>query len=162
MTAQGGVDKPWQFDMIYSSVPFYIILAAGFVIYIVWGVVLSFVISGHNQLNPIRSALRTITNEINALKDKISELNNKLSELNDRKAATQANVKKIATDLTLEKFNKENFEHRVADFMTGWHNWITQGLPYEKHVRQSEAENIKEQIIQTLYQLNLTRNVNNS
>ena len=55
VTGMSGIEKPWEFNMVYAQVPFYIILAAGFVIYIVWGVVLSFVINGHNNLNPIRA-----------------------------------------------------------------------------------------------------------
>lgn len=160
MTGQGGVDKPWEFNMVYSQVPFYIILAAGFVIYIVWGVVLSFVIQGHNNLNPVRAALKIINSQIKDLQDKFKEVNTKLSEANGKKTTIQATIKKHKTDLTLEKFNKENFEHRVAEFMSGWHNWITQGFPYEKHIKQAEADNAKNEIIVLLYKKNLVENEN--
>jgi hypothetical protein len=46
----------------------------------------------------------------------------------------------------------------VADFMTGWYNWITQGLPYEKHIRQTEADKAKDEMIQLLYDKKLTKN----
>lgn len=158
VTGMSGIDKPWEFNMIYSQVPFYIILAAGFVIYVVWGVVLSFVINGHNNLNPLRAALRILNNQIKDLQVKLKEITTKLSDANGRKTTIQATIKKHKTDLAHEKFNKENFEHRVAEFMSGWHNWIVQGLPYEKHVRQSEADSAKDEIIALLYQKNLIQN----
>lgn len=158
VTGMSGIDKPWEFNMIYSQVPFYIILAAGFVIYIVWGVVLSFVINGHNNLNPIRSALNTINNQIKDLRKKLTDLNENISQLQTEKSIHQTNTKKLEADLKYEKFNEQVFLHKVAEFMNGWHNWIVQGLPYEKHVRQQEADTAKDEIIELLYKQNLIRN----
>lgn len=158
VTGMTGIDKPWEFNMVYSQVPFYIILAAGFVIYIVWGVVLSFIINGHNNLNPIRAALRIINNQVKELQSKLKENATVMANANGKRVAIQATIKKLKTDLTHEKFNKENFENRVAEFMSGWHNWITLGIPYEKHIRQAEADKAKEEIILVLYQKNLLQN----
>lgn len=158
MTGEGGIVKPWEFKMIYEQVPFYIILAAGFVIYIVWGIVLSFVIDGHKNLDPLRSALRINSNQIKKLQEKMKELRSQLLELNKEKITVQATIKQYQADLRHEKFNHQNFEHRVAEFMSGWHNWITQGLPYEKHIRQTEADKAKDEMIQLLYDKKLTKN----
>ncbi len=162
ITGMSGVDKPWEFNMIYSQVPFYIILASGFVIYIVWGVVLSFVINGHNNLNPIRSALKTINNQILDLQAALKETALKMSDANGRKTTIQTTIKKHKTDLEYERFNKKDFEHRVTEFMIGWHQWIDRGFPYEKHVRQAEADAEKDAIILLLYRQNLVSNEDNA
>lgn len=158
ITGMSGIDAPWEFNMVYSQVPFYIILASGFVIYIVWGVVLSFVINGHNNLNPVRAAIRTINTQIKDLQSGMNDVSMKLKELNSNKLTTIASLKKCKTELEHERFNKKDFEHRVSEFMIGWHRWIDQGFPYEKHQRQAEADSAKDQIIILLYQNNLSQN----
>lgn len=153
--ATGIIDKPWEFNMVYHQVNFYIILAAGFVIYIVWGVVLSFVINGHNSMNPTRLALKSINSQIAEYQLKLKELRQSLQAYTDIKLNHETAIKKIKTDLEHEKFNEQNFQHRVAEFMSGWHTWIAQGFPYEKHVRQNEADAAKDEIITLLYSKNM-------
>jgi hypothetical protein len=144
--------------MIYSQVPYYIILAAGFVIYIVWGVVLSFIVTAHNNLNPVRFAFKTINYQLGDLQKRLKEIAGKLLANENMKTSLQANMKKLNNDLDQIRFNRENFEHRVTDFMNGWHSWIDQGFPYEKHVRQAEAEREKNEVVAFLYQKNLVSN----
>jgi len=158
LIGQGGVTEQWQFKMVWSQVPFYIILGAGFVIYIVWGVVLKFVIDGQRNLNPYSNAIKSIDSDIKDRKESENALCLELSKKDIEGQNLKAKIDKTAVDLNSQYFNKQNFENRLAEFMQGWNNWIVQGFPYEKHVRQENAETEKENFVNILYNKNLVQN----
>ncbi len=82
-------DVTWQWFIAFFEQDFYIILMSGFIIYIVWGLLLEFVITEYNHLSTGNIGVRPRKEEVRQLKDNIKDLinqsNNNINSLLDKK-----------------------------------------------------------------------------
>jgi hypothetical protein len=65
---------PYTFDMAFQQVNFWLIIFAGFVVYIVWGFVFDFTIDSYDKINVVKQAIRARESEIKLYKEQLGEL----------------------------------------------------------------------------------------
>lgn len=127
----GQTTETWKFHMIYSDINFYLVLILGFVVYIIWGFLLHYVLS-----NPY---LQTESERVKLL---VENINNKLTErrkeLTDIITAIHKSDSDIATCTNLIEAKQKDiigYENgvipvsisklrgSVGEFMGGWQNY---------------------------------------
>jgi hypothetical protein len=77
--ASGQTIQEWQASMAFGDVNFYIVIAAGFVVYVVWGYLLNNVIHQWYTIQPNQAK----TAEIEKIKEQIMKMTNETAELNN-------------------------------------------------------------------------------
>lgn len=142
----GIVYTQWKFMDVFSSTNFYIILMAGFSIYVIWGVILSYVLKEYDSLAPAKNAIRSRKKKIKHIEEDkkdiqiqftkdTEEVNVEISSINDK---IQALRTKIENDITAIETNNKEMEHiklriefpiaevkrRITEFTLGWSNQI--------------------------------------
>lgn len=70
---KGLTDIPWNYNLIFSDINFFLILFSGFVVYVIWGLLLDKVMLDYENSHP-EVALKTIESELETLKMDISDL----------------------------------------------------------------------------------------
>ena len=60
----GRTDELWKFNMIFSDINFYLVLILGFVVYVIWGFLLNYVLS-HSYLKTENEKIKLMIENIN-------------------------------------------------------------------------------------------------
>jgi hypothetical protein len=93
----GLVDAPWRFSYVAEDPNFYLVLLLGFVVYVIWGILLHYVLS-----HPVMKS------ESEKTKLMLEHLNKKLVELRNKLAALSTQINKLEMDIA-------NMDARIKD-----------------------------------------------
>lgn len=124
----GYTNEQWKFSMILSDLNFFLVLALGFIVYIIWGVLLNYVLNKYKELQPDkaleiqlrnhdkkvdeeRQELSELTSQINALRNQLRNLENDISEHEKDIIGYQNGV--IPVNIT-------QLKAALGDFINGW------------------------------------------
>jgi hypothetical protein len=127
----GLTDKIWEFSMIFSDINFYLVIVLGFVVYVIWGFLLNYVLS-HPYLKTENERIKLIIENLNIkINEKRNELTNIISKIHKKEGDVESSESKI-----LEKENDiigyQNgvipvnvplLRASVGEFMGGWENF---------------------------------------
>ena len=148
----GIVKNMWEFRMIYYDINFYLIIALGFVVYIIWGALLHYILNKYKELQPDqaielridnlnrkiseqRLALAEISGKINILKSEILTIENEISEKEKEIIGYENGV--VPVNISLLKAS-------IGDFMNGWFAYTTLMYPSDANKRTQEAKEKQE------------------
>ena len=141
-------DQLWQFNMIYSDINFYLVIALGFVVYVIWGALLHYVLSKYRELQPDKAIELRVEN----LNRKISEQRQSLAEIIGKINTLKSQISTIENEITDKEKDIIGYENgvipvnipllqaSVGDFMNGWFAYTTLMFPYEANKRTQEAK----------------------
>lgn len=143
----GLTNEQWKFEMIYNDMNFYLVLALGFVVYVIWGYLLHYVLNKNKELQPDkalelrlenlnrkiseqRQALAEIVSKINSLKAQVETLENEISEKEKDIIGYENGVIPVNTSM---------LKASIGDFMSGWFAYTTMMYPKNANKRNQEA-----------------------
>jgi len=127
----GRVTDPWHFGMIYSDITFYLILTLGFVVYVIWGFLLHYVLS-HPYLKTESEKVKLLTENING---KIVEKRFELSELVRKINTLEGDIVGFMNSIDEKRkaiigyetgdfpINIASLRGSVGEFMGGWQHY---------------------------------------
>jgi cell division septum initiation protein DivIVA len=127
----GLTDKIWQFSMIFSDINFYLVIVLGFVVYVIWGFLLNYVLS-HPYLKTENERVKLITENLNIkINEKRNELTNIISRIHRKEGDVESNESKILdkeNDIIgyqngVIPINVPLLKASVGEFMGGWENF---------------------------------------
>lgn len=135
----GLIQEQWQYTMVFSDINFYIVLLLGFVVYVIWGFLLNFVLS-HSYLKTesekIKILLENISRKIDEkraeLADIVAKINsqsNHLLSLDDEISGKRNDI--IGYENGVIPVNIPSLRAAVGEFMGGWGSY-THGFFGEK------------------------------
>lgn len=127
----GRTDEVWKFDMIFSDINFYLVLILGFVVYVIWGFLLNYVLS-HPYLKTesekvkllienLNSRISDKKNELSELVRKIHKLESEISIIDDKIEGKQKDI--IGYENGVTPVNIASLEGSIGEFMGGWQNY---------------------------------------
>lgn len=128
----------YSLSLALVDVNFWLIIFAGFVVYIVWGLVLSFISDAHKNLDIVNSALRIRNNKIKELNERKSLLNLKIQENNVEIAKKEGEINTLNSQLGSIPFNRKEFEKIVTEFCSGWLVYQTQANHPKEKLEETE------------------------
>lgn len=128
----GSISEPWSFSMVWTQVPFYIIIAAGFAVYIIWGLVLGFVLREKEKLSPRRVRLRECHSRIRFLKKEIATLRNHLKQLENDIITKESEWKQREKERHITIHDPKVIRERIHAFAIGWSNFLRQSQPMDQ------------------------------
>ncbi len=171
-TGTPGYTKPWEGIMAFYSTDFYIILMAGFAVYIIWGIILEFAIKEYDKMDELNIGIKDREQRIIHCNEVIETTNkeydekmtNKQNEIDETQKLIDALNLKIEDNLTaiagkqreLDSLphrifiNWADFENKVSHFVIGWLNWITNPMSHLPTSLVSECNQVKDNFLETL------------
>ena len=127
----GLTDKIWQFSMIFSDVNFYLVIVLGFVVYVIWGFLLNYVLS-HPYLKTENERIKLMIENLNTkINEKRNELTNIISKIHKKEGDVESSESKIL-DKENDIIGYQNgvipvnvplLKASVGEFMGGWENF---------------------------------------
>lgn len=113
--------------LAFNNPSFWVIIFAGFVVYLIWGFVFDFTIEAYDKLDIVRKAIQAKQSEIKLLEnDIIKEQNNIQENKNeiDKLELECIAFRNIVNGNTIS-VNWDKFFNCIGDFTNGWTHWMT-------------------------------------
>ena len=130
----------YTLSMAFQSINFWLIIFAGFVVYLIWGLVFDFTIEAYEKLDKVRLTIKSIEGEINNVEENISELNAEINRLEEKETKNIGEINKLTELVEHTTIVPKEFEQYLFHFMQGWLTWMSANLQGQS--RQKECENI--------------------
>ncbi len=132
-------DMPdYSAELAFQSVNFWLIIFAGFVVYLIWGFVFDFVMESYDKLDIVKQAIKARETEIKLYENDIVKHQNTIDtlkkEINDLKLECK-NFEKIISGNTII-INWEGYEHSIFEFTNGWTKWMSAREQWESKINQ--------------------------
>lgn len=135
----------YSLSLAVVDVKFWLIIFAGFIVYIIWGFLFDHVMEMFTPELKIKEAIHAIQQEITALKDKVEAQRASITELN----AVLANLKKSKADLETQLrttwWSLNDVRVLMSEFFQGWCQYLNQ-VPLDTH----EAHRIYDEYMTTI------------
>ncbi len=109
----------------FNDVNFWLIIFAGFVVYVIWGFVFSFVMEGHSSINLINKKIQKKQEEKKVVEDSIKVFNEEVNKLNYLIGENNTHCEKLQTILDQTTIIKpKEIENNIVQFLDGWLEWL--------------------------------------
>ncbi len=127
----GRSDELWAFSMIFSDINFYLVLILGFVVYVIWGFLLHYVLS-HPYLKTenerIKLLIENINNRISDKRKELSDIIAKIHKLEGELVTIDSKVEEKQKDIIgyengVIPINIASLKGSIGEFMGGWQNY---------------------------------------
>ncbi|MEN3323693.1 ABC transporter permease [Mariniflexile soesokkakense] len=148
--------EPFNVSVAFQSVSFWVIIFAGFVSYIVWGLVFDFVMKEHADRDKIKLFIREKKEAIFE-KDKIlSKLNERVEKIEEERSKLKIRITELQNIIDGCILPVMNYKALSTEYFQGWQEYISAGLRmggnekdlllidcskiYEKHIKSLELD----------------------
>lgn len=148
----GRTNELWKFNMISSDINFYLILILGFVVYVIWGFLLHYVLSHpylKTESEKIKLMIESLNNKISEKRKELSDIIAKIHKLDsdiitidDKVEGKQKDI--IGYENGVIPVNISSLKGSVGEFMGGWQNY-TYGNFSQIRAKNLVDESIKNQ-----------------
>lgn len=152
LNAQASFQNSPDYTLSYAfnSVSFWLIIFAGFVAYIIWGLVFSFVMEAYENLDKVHMAIKTKKSEIKEINSQVNVLEEEQRKLEYLIGENQTEIEKLRESLEQAHFiDYKELENRIMQFLNGWLEWMS-----ANRKNKDEQENIHD-IVETFIDNNI-------
>lgn len=117
-------DMPeYTIAMALNAINFWLIIFAGFVVYLIWGFVFDFVLAAFGKLDKVKVVLREKDRQIEDGKKQIEEMQQNIDKMSHQIDYAKTKVKQLNETLNNTIIPRE-FEVEAFGFMSGWLAWM--------------------------------------
>jgi hypothetical protein len=117
----------YTLSMAFQSINFWLIIFAGFVVYVIWGFVFSFVMDAYAKMDKVKIALQEKEKQIKDTEAEIKDFELQIDKMIHTKGQNSIEINKLNRIIEGSIIPKE-FEHHVFSFSTGWMAWMKQSV----------------------------------
>lgn len=143
----------YSISFAFKSINFWLIIFAGFVVYLIWGMVFDFVIEAHGKMDKVKIALIEKEKQIHEAETELKDLEVQIDKMNHTIDDNKTEINKLNTVLQSAIIPRE-FEQDVSHFFDGWHEWMV-GRGMQQKERSEARSTVHEFLKTTLYSLEL-------
>ena len=157
--------KIFEFDRIIGesfspstaikSVNFWGIIFAGFVVYIIWGLVFDFVMKEHENVDKIKSFIRGKKDEIKNAIAKRTDLSTKIDNLKHETTSINGRISELQSKIDGFVFPVKEYLHYHYQYKEGWYQAINAELALPKKEKNELRNKCEEVSNNHLKELNL-------
>lgn len=138
-------------SMAFHAINFWLIIFAGFVVYIIWGFVFDFVMESYAKMDKVKVAIQEKEKQIKDAEAEQKDLEVQIDKMTHTVDENNKEINKLYKVLESSIIPRE-FEQDIFSFLTGWMAWMKQsGKP---HNDLDEADKLTHEFVKiTLYSL---------
>lgn len=138
-------------SMAFQSVNFWLIIFAGFIVYIIWGFVFDFVMESYGKMDKVIVAIQEKEKQIKDAEAEQKDLEVQVDKMTHTIDENNKEINKLNKVLESSIIPRE-FEHDIFSFLTGWMAWMKQSG--KAHDDLDEADKLTHEFVKvTLYGL---------
>jgi uncharacterized coiled-coil protein SlyX len=139
--------EQWEFHMVFSEINFYLVLVLGFVVYMIWGALLHYVLHKHYEMQPDKALeirLENMERKIAEQRQTLTEHQAKINELKGQLAIIENELSDKEKDAIgyengVIPINISLLQSSIGEFMMGWFSYTNLMYPVDANKRSLEA-----------------------
>ena len=145
---EGLVHEEWKSGMLFTSPEFYLIITAGFAIYMIWGFLLGFVLEQNSMRKPLVVALRRKQQHMETLQRDIDEATARADDLSKQIKSHDAEIQRLETLLNnYAYFDFQRFIECISSFTVGWTSFLGSEISPDMDQRIQEVKDFATETI---------------
>lgn len=119
-------DMPdYSIAMAISSVVFWMIIFAGFIVYLIWGFVFDFTIEAYDKINVVKQAIKAKESEIELEQEKLNKNSQLLDQITDKINALKLKCEALKIKIDGVIIDTAEFDKILHEFLGGWTHWMS-------------------------------------
>ena len=156
MTDLTGQTKPINsISEVFQHVNFWIIIFAGFVVYIIWGLVFDFIMKEYNNMDRVRYEIRQLEEKLSERRGVCRNSKEKIAELQTQKNSNEGIIDKLTIKLETFVVYFSDVNGSINNYFSGWVNYM-QNAHLPKTLIE-ESASIKEKFLNDLENVEFTK-----
>ena len=144
-------NEQWNFSMIYTDINFYLILALGFVVYVIWGFLLHYVLNKNKEMQPdkaIELRLENLNRKITEKREELALIVTKINDLKAQSATLDNDISGKEEDIIgyengVNPVDTARLKACIGEFMGGWFAYTAMMFSRDANKRNQEAHEIQ-------------------
>ncbi len=126
--------EPFNLQIAFTKIEFWGIIFAGFVVYIIWGLVFDFVMKEYESIDKIRAFINKLKDEKVNLQNRKIEITNSLNKLIQEITAISSKISELQSRIDGFIFPNRKYLLYHSEYVKGWYMAISAeiALPHEK------------------------------
>jgi hypothetical protein len=136
---------PMTIGRAFQEVNFWIIIFAGFVVYIIWGLVFSFTMNEYEKMDKVRYTIKSKEQKMADYKIECKNLKGGISALQAEKNTTQGEINKLKIQLESYVLYFNDVREGINNYFSGWVGYLKSTSSSQAHI--DECEEIKENFL---------------
>ena len=150
-----GLGESFSPGIALQSVNFWGIIFAGFIVYIIWGLVFDFVMKEHENVDKIKVFIHAKKQEIKNLIINNEELASKLEDIKHELTSINGDISELQSKIDGFIFPVKEYLHYHYQYKEGWYQAINSELKFPQNQLNSIRDNCEEVAQKHLSDLNL-------
>lgn len=122
----------YTIKIAFNQVSFWLIIFAGFVVYIIWGFVFDFIMESYEKLDLLNVHIREKQDNIRGVEKEIGDYEDKVTELKMGIDKNDAEINKLKDIINGTIIQPREVKEALSQFMVGWYNWLSHGRSYNR------------------------------
>lgn len=147
--------SPYNLDIALGEAEFWMIIFAGFVVYIIWGLVFDFVMKEFENIDKIRAYIRGQKEKLIDLDKLINEYINKVNDFRQQIIAIAGKIAELQSKIDGFVFPVKEYLHYHHQYKEGWFQAINTEIALPHKEKTELLENCDILSIEHLDKLNL-------
>lgn len=123
---------PFNVNIAFTSVEFWGIIFAGFVVYVIWGLVFDFIMKEYENFDKIKGFINSKREDIKNSELQISKLIQKLNPIKEEISGIEGKIADLQRTIDGFIFSDKHYLTYHAEFVKGWYLSITDHLPIKR------------------------------
>ncbi len=148
---------PYDLKIALGEAEFWMIIFAGFVVYIIWGLVFDYVMKEHEKLDQIKIFMRSKREEITNIEKQLDKISEKVKEFKEKIISENGKISVLQSKIDGFVFPVKEYLHYHSQYKEGWFQAIGTeiALPSkQKEELLQECENITNEHLKSLDLIN--------
>ncbi len=131
---------PYSFELAFQSVNFWLIIFAGFVVYLIWGFVFDFTIDSYDKINVVKQAIKAKKSEIKLYKEQLKKLDEEKNTLKTEINELKVKCKKLKGKIDGVIIDTAEFDKILHEFLGGWTHWMTANKKNREEIDKANSK----------------------
>jgi peptidoglycan hydrolase CwlO-like protein len=107
-------------SMAIQQINFWLIIFAGFVVYIIWGFVFNFVMQEYEKMDRVRYAIQTKEKKLSEYKSECKKIKEIKSDLESQKDSIQGDIDRLKISLETNALYFNDVREGINNYFSGW------------------------------------------
>jgi len=138
---------PFDLKIAFTKIQFWGIIFAGFIVYIIWGLVFDFVMKEHREKDRIRSEqeirqkkILSLSEKINVLKKETEEVTANIGSIKELIIKTRGRIEELQNIIDSVIIPTKDYKRYASEYVQGWITFIGEKIAVSKTEKQIMIE----------------------
>jgi peptidoglycan hydrolase CwlO-like protein len=127
----------YNFQLAFESVNFWLIIFAGFIVYLIWGFVFDFTIEAYDKINVVKQAIKAKQSEITIYKQQLEKNEEIISKLREEINSLKLKCKNLKGKIDGVIIDTAEFDKILHEFLGGWTHWMSANKKEQSFIDQA-------------------------